>query len=60
MPEIQPQLESHESRLELFSERLGLKDQWESQVKILNQAGVLELLPEHSDLGISRYKSVDQ
>jgi len=52
MPETTSQLESHESRLELFAERFKLKDQWEAQVKALNETGVLEILPESQDIGI--------
>lgn len=52
MLEQHRQPESHESRLELFCERLKLKDQWEAQVKALNETGVLELLPESQDIGV--------
>ena len=52
MPEHHPQPESYESRLELFCERLGLKDQWEAQVKALNETGILEILPESQDIGV--------
>ena len=45
-------LQPFESRREALAEKLGLKAQWELQVKALNEAGVLEILPESEDLGI--------
>ena len=45
-------LQPFESRREALAEKLGLKAQWETQVKALNEAGVLEILPESEDLGI--------
>jgi len=37
---------------EALCEKLKIKDQWESQVKILHDAGILEILPQYNDLGI--------
>ena len=45
-------LQPFEIQREALAERLKLKDQWASQVKMLNEAGVLELLPESQELGI--------
>ena len=42
----------HLLQLEAFSEKLHLKSQWESQVKALNETGVLEILPDCQDIGI--------
>ena len=49
MPES---LQPFEIQREALVEKLGLKAQWEAQVKALNEAGVLEILPESEDLGI--------
>ena len=49
MPES---LQPFETQREALAEKLGLKAQWELQVKALNEAGVLEILPESEDLGI--------
>jgi len=48
-PEFKPEFES---RHEALAERMHLKSQWESQVKILNESGILETLPETHGLGI--------
>ncbi len=45
-------LQPFEIQREAFAERLNLKEQWESQVKILNEVGILEILPESQELGI--------
>jgi len=37
---------------ETLGERLKIKDQWERQVKILVEAGIIEILPGKNDLGI--------
>ena len=52
MPSSFEQPESFEARKEAFLEQLKVKEQWESQIRVLNQSGVLEILPEVNDLGI--------
>ena len=52
MPSSFEQPESFEARKEAFLEHLKVKEQWESQIRVLNQSGVLEILPEVNDLGI--------
>jgi len=55
MPEFSPQPEiksEFELRREAFAERINIKSQWESQVKALNEAGILETLPESHSFGI--------
>jgi hypothetical protein len=52
----QPKTEKHESSispetLEL-AEKLHLQEQWEEQVRTLNETGILELLPKSQDIGI--------
>ncbi|MFC1640573.1 hypothetical protein ACFL2D_00830 [Patescibacteria group bacterium] len=44
--------EQFEARREALFEKLDLKGQHESQLKVLNEAGILELLPESGDMGI--------
>ncbi len=45
-------LQPFEIQREALAERLNLREQWESQVKILNETGILEILPEAQELGI--------
>ncbi len=45
-------LQPFEVQREALTERLKLKEQWESQIKILNEVGILEILPESQELGI--------
>ncbi len=45
-------LEPFEIQREALAERLKLKEQWESQISILNETGILQLLPESQELGI--------
>lgn len=49
MPE---NLQPLEMQKEALAEKLKLKDQWQEQVKALNETGVLELLAEAQDIGI--------
>jgi len=45
-------LQPFELQREALAERLKLRDQWEAQVKALNETGVLEILPEAQDIGV--------
>ncbi len=45
-------LQPFEIQRESLAERLKLKDQWESQIRVLNEAGILEILPESQELGV--------
>jgi hypothetical protein len=49
MPE---QLSSFEQQREALAEKLRLREQYEQQIKTLNETGVLEILPESQELGI--------
>jgi hypothetical protein len=49
MPE---QLSSFEQQREALAEKLRLREQYEQQIKTLNETGVLEILPETQELGI--------
>ncbi len=42
----------HLLRLEALSEKLQLKVQWESQVKTLNETGVIDILLDCQDIGV--------
>ena len=42
----------HEARKFELEQKLGLKAQWENQVRSLNETGILELLPEAADIGV--------
>lgn len=48
------ELSPHELEAQKFEieQKLGLRAQWEAQVKSLNETGILELLPEASDIGV--------
>ncbi|MFC1640576.1 hypothetical protein ACFL2D_00845 [Patescibacteria group bacterium] len=47
-----PESENLEARREALFEKLDLKGQYEAQLKVLNEAGVLEILPESQEMGI--------
>jgi hypothetical protein len=49
MPE---QLSSFEQQREALAEKLKLREQYEQQIKTLNETGILEILPESQELGI--------
>ncbi|MFC1640574.1 hypothetical protein ACFL2D_00835 [Patescibacteria group bacterium] len=44
--------EQFEARREALFEKLQLKEQYKSQIKALNEAGILEILPETNEIGI--------
>ncbi|MFC1640572.1 hypothetical protein ACFL2D_00825 [Patescibacteria group bacterium] len=44
--------EQFEARREALFEKLHLKEQYESQLQVLNETGILELLPESQDMGV--------
>jgi hypothetical protein len=46
------QLSSFEQQREALAEKLKLREQYETQIKTLNETGVLEILPESQELGI--------
>jgi hypothetical protein len=46
------QLSSFEQQREALAEKLKLREQYEQQIKTLNETGVLEILPESQELGI--------
>jgi hypothetical protein len=52
-------LQPLEIQREALAEQLKLREQWEDQVKALNEAGVLEILPETLDIGIAKDHSLD-
>jgi hypothetical protein len=45
-------LSSFEQQREALAEKLKLREQYEQQIKTLNETGVLEILPESQELGI--------
>lgn len=45
-------LQPFELQREALAERLHLRDQWEAEVKALNETGVLEILPKCQDIGV--------
>lgn len=45
-------LQPFELQREALAEKLKLHDQWEDQVKTLNETGVLKILPEAKDIGV--------
>jgi len=45
-------LEPFEASREALAERLGLRRQWEDQVRALNELGILEILPDTQEIGI--------
>jgi hypothetical protein len=49
MPE---QLSSFEQQREALAEKLKLREQYEQQIKTLNETGILEILPDSQELGI--------
>jgi hypothetical protein len=49
MPE---QLSSFEQQREALAEKLRLREQYEQQIKTLNETGILEILPDSQELGI--------
>jgi hypothetical protein len=49
MPE---QLSPFEQQREALAEKLKLREQYESQIKTLNETGILEILPDSQELGI--------
>jgi hypothetical protein len=46
------QLSSFEQQREALAEKLKLREQFETQIKTLNETGILEILPESQELGI--------
>ena len=51
--------QEHEAQKFDLEQKLKLHEQWEAQVKALNEAGVLEILPETLDIGIAKEHSLD-
>ncbi len=47
-----PEKTEHQVKLEALSEKLQLKVQWESQVKTLNETGVIDILLDCQDIGV--------
>ena len=56
---MEENLQPFEVRREALTEQLKLHEQWEDRVRALNEAGVLEILPETLDIGISKDHSLD-
>jgi hypothetical protein len=46
------QLSSFEQQREALAEKLKLREQYEQQIKTLNEIGILEILPDSQELGI--------